>query len=132
MIRLFRGKKGQNTAEYALLIALVVAAIIAMQEYAKRALQARVRDASVFMTNTTGNGDVSVNGFPTTTQYTPYYEERDHQVTRDTTETDRLGQGLVAKESATTRTRTGSEKTTYQSGSASGAPDTSSEMPSGL
>jgi Flp pilus assembly pilin Flp len=130
MLQLLRGKKGQNTAEYALLIALVVAAIIAMQEYAKRALQARVRDASVFMTNTTGNGDVSVAGFATTTQYTPYYEERDHTVTRESAENQRLGKGLVANDSTTKRTRTGSETTTYDSGAA--APDTTSEMPEGL
>ena len=37
-------KKGQNTAEYAILIALVIAAAVGMQTYVKRGLQARVHD----------------------------------------------------------------------------------------
>jgi len=40
------GKKGQNTAEYAIVIALVIAAALAMQTYVKRGLQGRVHDAS--------------------------------------------------------------------------------------
>lgn len=39
-------KKGQNTAEYAILIALVIAAAVAMQTYVKRGMQGRVHDAS--------------------------------------------------------------------------------------
>ncbi len=39
-------KKGQNTAEYAVLIGLVVAAVIAMQTYVKRGVQGRMHDAS--------------------------------------------------------------------------------------
>lgn len=35
---------GQSTAEYAVLVALVAAAIIAMQVYLKRGLQGRIRD----------------------------------------------------------------------------------------
>ena len=38
--QLFKNKKAQNTAEYALLIALVIAGVVAMQTYAQRALQA--------------------------------------------------------------------------------------------
>ena len=46
MFRLIRNKKGQNTAEYAVLIGLVVAAVIAMQTYVKRGVQGRMHDAS--------------------------------------------------------------------------------------
>ena len=46
MLRLMRNKKGQNTAEYAILIGLVVAAVIAMQTYVKRGIQGRMHDAS--------------------------------------------------------------------------------------
>jgi Flp pilus assembly pilin Flp len=46
MFRLINNKKGQNTAEYAILIGLVVAAVIAMQTYVKRGLQGRMHDAS--------------------------------------------------------------------------------------
>lgn len=66
MLRLFKNKKGQNTAEYAILIALVVGGVIAMQTYAQRTMQARLRDASVMFTNST-------NAIGTTAQYEPYY-----------------------------------------------------------
>ena len=52
MLRNFlKNRKAQNTAEYALLIALVVAGVIAMQTYAQRALQARIHAASAYMAN---------------------------------------------------------------------------------
>jgi Flp pilus assembly pilin Flp len=90
--------KGQNTAEYALLIALVVAGVIAMQHYAQSSLQARMRDASQFMTKQTST-------IGKTEQYEPYYLKSDYNVTRDSTENTRLGEGLVAKDAATNRTR---------------------------
>ena len=40
------GKKGQNTAEYAILIGLVIAGALTMQIYVKRGMQGRVHDAS--------------------------------------------------------------------------------------
>jgi Flp pilus assembly pilin Flp len=45
MLRLFRNKKAQSTAEYAILIGLVVAAVVGMQTYVKRGIQGRVKDA---------------------------------------------------------------------------------------
>jgi len=39
-------KKGQSTLEYAVIIAVVVAALIAMQTYVKRGLQGRLKQAS--------------------------------------------------------------------------------------
>jgi uncharacterized protein (UPF0333 family) len=77
--KLIKNKKAQNTAEYAILISLVVAGIIAMQTYAQRALQARVRDAAVYLHNATTN----LGG---TIQYEPYYLETSYEVTRDTIE----------------------------------------------
>jgi hypothetical protein len=38
-------RKGQNIAEYSILIALVIAAAVAMNTYVKRNLQAKVHDA---------------------------------------------------------------------------------------
>ena len=56
MLRNFlKNRKAQNTAEYALLIALVVAGVIAMQTYAQRALQARIHDAAQYMANANSN-----------------------------------------------------------------------------
>ncbi len=37
-------KKGQNTAEYAILIALVVAAAVGIQTYVKQSLQGKIKD----------------------------------------------------------------------------------------
>ncbi len=42
---IYLNKKGQNTAEYAILIALVVAAVVAMQTYVKRSMQAGIKFA---------------------------------------------------------------------------------------
>ena len=82
--KLIRNKKAQNTAEYAILISLVVAGIIAMQTYAQRALQARVRDAGQYLATQTNNLGTSV-------QYEPYYLSSNYQVTRD----ENVGQVLT-------------------------------------
>lgn len=39
-------KKGQNTMEYAIIIAVIVAALIAMQNYIKRGIQGRMKQSS--------------------------------------------------------------------------------------
>ena len=44
--QLQRDQRGQSTAEYAIVIALVLGAVIGMQTYVRRALQGRVEDAS--------------------------------------------------------------------------------------
>ncbi len=41
MFKIFKNKRAQSTAEYAILIALVVGAVVAMQTYVKRGIQAR-------------------------------------------------------------------------------------------
>lgn len=67
-------RKGQNTAEYAILIALVVAAAVAMQVYVRRGLQGRVADAVDY----TGPVGSPIAGTPlnfTTRQYEPYYQQ---------------------------------------------------------
>ena len=100
MFRKFlKNKRAQNTAEYALLIALVVAGIIAMQTYAQRALQGRIRDASEYMTQTSFGNVVSVD------QYEPYYLSSAYNVQRDSFETQKLGLNLTAMETSNNRTR---------------------------
>jgi Flp pilus assembly pilin Flp len=81
--KLIKNKKAQNTAEYAILISLVVAGIIAMQTYAQRALQARVRDASQHLANTTSN-------LGTSKQYEPYYLTSNYTIDRDEQDIQRL------------------------------------------
>lgn len=66
MLRLVKNPRGQTTAEYAVLLGLVIAVVIGMQTYVKRGWQARVKvetDAMVTGTNELG----------TTGQYEPYY-----------------------------------------------------------
>lgn len=45
MRKCFR-KRGQSTLEYAVLIVVIIAALIAMQVYLKRGIQGRVRESS--------------------------------------------------------------------------------------
>ena len=75
-------KKGQNTAEYAILIALVVGAAVAMQTYVKRSWQGGVKFAVDKVKKSDG----------VTGQYEPYYSESDYTVSRaaykDTVETE--------------------------------------------
>ncbi len=99
--KLIKNKKAQNTAEYAILISLVVAGIIAMQTYAQRALQARVRDAGQFLAT---EADLGAGG---TIQYEPYYLTTDYTVTRDETTTQILDDVTIRQQEDSTRTRAG-------------------------
>ncbi len=106
--KLIKNKKAQNTAEYAILISLVVAGIIAMQTYAQRALQARVRDASSYLKNQTTALGSSV-------QYEPYYLTTEYTVTRNEATTKRLDDTTTRQDSDLTRTRAtgGYQNTAY-------------------
>ena len=109
--KLIKNKKAQNTAEYAILISLVVAGIIAMQTYAQRALQARVRDAGQYLkTQTTTLG--------TTVQYEPYYLSTNYTVTRNESETQLLTSTRTTQLVDTTRTRGqgGFQESTFDAG----------------
>ncbi|MBF0533104.1 MAG: hypothetical protein HQL23_08440 [Candidatus Omnitrophica bacterium] len=109
--KLLRNKKAQNTAEYAILISLVVAGIIAMQTYAQRALQGRVRDAGKYLKDQTpeiGN----------TMQYEPYYLNSSYNVESDKTDEDVVDPTQyngIRKQSLDTRTRKvgGSDESTF-------------------
>jgi len=61
------GKRAQTTAEYAILIALVVAAVTAMQIYVKRGMQGKVKDVVDGMGSGMGYAGAA------TSQYEPYY-----------------------------------------------------------
>lgn len=80
MMKWFKRKKGQNVAEYAILIALVVGAIIAMQKFAQRGLNARIYGATRYMINQDSNvlGNVA--------QYVPYYESSTSNTTKSESE----------------------------------------------
>jgi Flp pilus assembly pilin Flp len=91
MLRLLRNKKGQNTAEYAIVIGLVVAAAIAMQTYIKRGIQAKVKDGTDLLTAVTG--DTGGGSLATTGQYEPYYMQTSFDVTRGTQSVENTGAG---------------------------------------
>ena len=106
--KLFKNKKAQNTAEYAILISLVVAGIIAMQTYAQRALQARVRDAAHFMADQT-------NQLGGTLQYEPYYLSTNYATDRLEDETQILGNEVTSQVVNTQSSRKvgGGQSTTF-------------------
>lgn len=97
-------KKGQSTAEYAIVIGLVIAAVVAMQVYVKRGLQAKVKDAVDYKSA----GD-SVTG--TTSQYEPYYSSSAMTSTRTASEKAEVTTGggatrTIVGEDVSTRTGT--------------------------
>lgn len=81
---------GQSLAEYALVIAMLVTAMLTIQTYVKRTLQARYRDAV--------DGAMTAIGAPT--QYEPYYRHEVSAATDDsqTTTTYRPGGQITTTE----------------------------------
>ncbi len=77
---ILKNKRAQQTAEYALLISLVVAAVVAMQTYAQRALQGRIRQGAIYMKNQT---DTHFGTTETKLQYAPYYLTSQYTVEKD-------------------------------------------------
>ena len=71
-----RGRQGQSTAEYAILIAVVIAAVVGMQVYVKRGLQGKEKDVADHLTST-GSGTLAGTALK---QYEPYYAESDFNV----------------------------------------------------
>ncbi|MFA5144927.1 MAG: hypothetical protein WC723_02860 [Candidatus Omnitrophota bacterium] len=103
MLHILRNKKAQTTAEYAILIGLVVAALIAMQTYVKRGLQGRMKDATdTFATETTNLG--------ATTQYEPYYLNQASTGTSSSQQSEGITEGGgVSRTQNATSTRTGTQ-----------------------
>jgi len=111
---MFRGRKAQTTAEYAILIGVVVMAIIGMQTYLKRGLQGRYKDASDdYISGLSSSGDwgeVSSKGVTAYKQYEhgayssktnqdvladyeDYYMQKGGSTARNTTRTTQQGAG---------------------------------------
>jgi hypothetical protein len=86
-------KKGQNIAEYVILVALIIAAAAAMQVYLRRGLQGRMADAVDFNVGLdmvgTGNNTSAILEF-TTKQYEPYYQKSAANVTSDMGYSDKI------------------------------------------
>ena len=84
------GCAGQSTAEYAILIAIVIAAMVGMQTYMKRGLQAKYKDASDTLTQQVGEGDFALQQME---QYEPYYAKSNFKVTQHQDQTEAVKDG---------------------------------------
>ena len=99
-----RLRKGQSTAEYAIVIGLVIAAAVAMQVYVKRGLQGKVKDATDYV----DSDAATVLG--NTTQYEPYYQGSDMTGTRNASNQEQSAAGgAVNRTDTETSTRTGDQ-----------------------
>lgn len=106
--RLLKNKKAQQTAEYALLISLVIAAVVAMQTYAQRTLQSRIKGAGNYLVTQTselGSGQ----------QYEPYYLDQVYDVTKNELTTDKHDNLTISKsqDSGTKRASGGFKAMSY-------------------
>ncbi|MFA5411599.1 MAG: hypothetical protein WC321_07085, partial [Candidatus Omnitrophota bacterium] len=82
MLARLRKSKAQTAAEYAILIALVIGAAMAMQIYVKRGLQGRIKDV---VDHTGSGGDVGgANLTLGAGQYEPYYLTSEGTTTQET------------------------------------------------
>ena len=107
-------RKGQNTAEYAILIALIIAAAVGMQTYVKRGLQGRIQEA----VKHTGTAQVVGGGTLTFTgnQYEPYYAESETKVKSERSANEEVGaRGQITRTNVKEETKVeekGTEKIT--------------------
>jgi hypothetical protein len=85
-------RKGQNIAEYSILIALVIGAAVAMQVYIKRGVQGRIADATDTKPPSAQLVEGATNLLFTTNQYEPYYEQSSGEVFSNRDFTDTVGQ----------------------------------------
>ncbi|MCU0666751.1 MAG: hypothetical protein MUF05_06630 [Candidatus Omnitrophica bacterium] len=106
-------EKAQSTLEYAVIIAVVVAALIAMQTYFKRGVQGKIREASDQIGEQFSPGQ-------TTNEYTIISNTESSEDVSGTTEDAAAGDDVGAKTKTTTvskqkQTRTGTETVAKQS-----------------
>lgn len=113
MLKIF-GKKAQTTAEYAILIALIVGAVVAMQVYVKRGIQGRVKDV---VDHTGAGGEVAGQNLSLSGgQYEPYYQQSSGDTTQKSTSTEAMQTGGGASREATTEVAVTREATTTAAG----------------
>ena len=85
--KMIKNKKAQNTAEYAALIGMVIAAAIAISMYVQRGLGANVHKGIQYMDAKTVAADTA---FTSQTQYEPYYLTKNYDVRTDSDTTQVL------------------------------------------
>jgi uncharacterized protein (UPF0333 family) len=106
MFLLLRNRKAQSTAEYAIVIGIVIAAALAMQTYVKRGLQGGIK----FAVDKAGSSAANAKN-----QYEPYYSASSYETTATTDSTSKesvVADGTLTRESDSgERSRTGSQAT---------------------
>jgi len=100
---MFTRNKGQSIAEYAVLLSLVIAAVVAMQVYVKRGIQAKVKTGTDAYTGAGVGTTITVEGGGQATlskldQYEPYYQESTYNRYQESVEQEHMGGGKVVKE----------------------------------
>ena len=89
-----RNRNGQSTAEYAIVLSIVIAAVIGMQIYVKRGLQAKVKGAIDHLAvGVAGNAGGANGNIGTMAQYEPYYAESNYTVNQNSSATDTYSNG---------------------------------------
>jgi hypothetical protein len=87
---MLRQIKAQSTAEYVIVLGLIVAAVMAMQTYVKRGFQGRIKDAVDYVDQGgVTSGVVTFN----TRQYEPYYLSSSFSSNRSSNEAEDMGDG---------------------------------------
>ena len=100
-----RLRKGQSTAEYAIVIGLVIAAAVAMQVYVKRSIQGKMKDAADY-----NDPSSTAIGIGDTGQFEPEYSSTKGMTsTRNATEVATTNTGgnitrAIQDEDVSTRT----------------------------
>jgi len=100
---MLRKIRAQSTAEYAIILAVVMGAAVAMQVYVKRGLQARTKAGVDAVTGITATFAPEEGGgtsatFSTLAQYEPYYMESSYNRYQENVEQEHMGGGKVIKE----------------------------------
>lgn len=96
------GCRAQSTAEYAVLFGLVVAAVVGMSVYVRRAVQAKIK---------VGTDAVKIPGAQDLGQYEPYYAQSQRTTTQTQDITEGYAQGATTRQGSTGATSTGTEAT---------------------
>ncbi len=85
---IYLNKKAQSTAEYVIVLGLIVGAVVAMRAFVTKGLQGRLRDATNYVENPT-IGNVTTNIF-TGAQYDPYYLGSDFDTEQRANESENI------------------------------------------
>lgn len=103
LIAINKHKKAQSTAEYVIVLALVVGAVVAMQTFVKRGLQGRLKDATNY------TGDAQSSAIFKGNQYEPYYTSSNIETysNSESTENVEASGGNVERTSNEYQTKTG-------------------------